>query len=277
MRHTDRDTARGGFGTVAFYDVGSSGLLYAAIVAAWAAVLVPRWIRRNEEIERAREEDASKGVRVLDREQRQVRAHAGLVSDRPRAESRPSAPTQSEQAEDATATEHRPAANAATRRRRVLVLLLVAVGGTAGGAGAGLYQPGVVAVPASLLLVFLVLARRAAVTEARRRRAASRREALRRRALAAQEEQARPTKRVAVLDEPAPPALSDPHAWQPVPVPRPTYLSKPKAEPRVVRKIDLSSPGAWTSGRLNADSTVEPPPPPAARSDVPERRRAVGD
>ncbi|NIR38377.1 MAG: hypothetical protein GWN07_21145, partial [Actinobacteria bacterium] len=82
--------------------MGSSGLLYAAIVAAWAAVLVPRWIRRNEEIDRAREEDTSRGVRVLDRQQRHVRAHSGLSADRDPPARRP--PTA--EGTDATAIEH---------------------------------------------------------------------------------------------------------------------------------------------------------------------------
>ncbi|MFW6204717.1 MAG: hypothetical protein ACOC96_07075 [Actinomycetota bacterium] len=257
--------------------MGSSGLLYAAIVAAWAAVLVPRWIRRNEEIDRAREEDTSRGVRVLDRQQRHARAHSGLSADREPPARRP--PT----ADGADATTTEPPADppsigrsAAARRRRVLTLLLVTLGGTMGGAAAGVIPAGLVTVPGVLLLVFLVLARWAAATEARRRRAAARREAMRRRALAA-EQPAEPAKRVAVLDDPTSAASRDPNAWDPVPVPRPTYLTKPRAEPRVVRKIDLSSPGAWTSGRLNPDSAVVPPPQPAERSDVRERRRAVGD
>lgn len=279
MRHTGRDPARCGPGTVAFYDVGSSGLLYAAIVAAWAAVLVPRWIRRNEEIERAREEDTSKGVRVLDRRQRQVRAHSGLTADRDPPAPQPSTTERAESVQGQPRAEIRPvggtAVGAAARRRRVLTLLLVAVGGTAVGAAGGTFPAGLVAVPVLLLLLFFLLARRAAVLQARRRRVAARREALRRRALAAQQE-AESSKRVAVLDEPAPEAPRDPNAWDPVPVPPPTYLTKPKAEPRVVRKIDLSSPGAWTSGRLNPVSAVAPPQPKAG-PDVPDRRRAVGD
>lgn len=285
VRHTGRDPGCRGSGTVAFYDVGSSGLLYAAIVAAWAAVLVPRWIRRNEEIERAREEDTSRGVRVLERQQRHVRAHSGLTADSVRTGLTAGRAAQSDRRPNAEQAdvwsephaERRPiAAGAAARRRRVFALLLVAVGGAGSGAAAGLVPGGLVAVPALLLLVFLVLARRAAVQDARRRRAAARQEALQRRELAAQQ-QAEPSRRVAVLDEPPPAAPSDPHAWEPVPVPPPTYLTKPKAEPRVVRKIDLSSPGAWTSGRLNPDGAVVPPPQQPVRSDVPERRRAVGD
>ena len=41
----------------------------------------------------------------------------------------------------------------------------------------------------------------------------------------------------------------DPDAWAPVPVPLPTYVTAPKAVRRT-RVIDLTTPGAWTSGRL---------------------------
>jgi hypothetical protein len=43
--------------------------------------------------------------------------------------------------------------------------------------------------------------------------------------------------------------------WDPVPVPTPTYVDAPTAA-RPVRTIDLSSPGAWTSGRLVADAAA---------------------
>ena len=67
-----------------------------------------------------------------------------------------------------------------------------------------------------------------------------------------------------------------PAGWDPVPVPLPTYVSAPKA-PRSVRVIDLTLPGAWTSGHLERDphdaDVVEAPkatgrrptPRPAAR------------
>jgi hypothetical protein len=45
-------------------------------------------------------------------------------------------------------------------------------------------------------------------------------------------------------------------AWRPAPVPLPTYVTKPKAV-RHTRTIDLTSPGAWSSGRLVSPIEVE--------------------
>jgi hypothetical protein len=79
-------------------------------------------------------------------------------------------------------------------------------------------------------------------------------------------------------------------AWEPVPVPLPTYVSAPRA-PRSVRIIDLTAPGAWTSGRLadqpegadDGDGRGLTAQQSAAREGIVtgelliERRRAVGD
>ena len=290
--------------------MGYSGLIYAAIVACWAAVLVPRWIRRNEEVERAREEDAARGIRVLERRQSHVR-HGSGVPAQP-APGLPSATRRlgqdetldaSPHADDARPTDHEPGEDdaedlhdfelpsfgaAARRRRRVIMLLLLALAVVSLAIWAGRLGPVSIAVPAVLLAGFLVLARRAAVTE-KRRHARMRRVLAGRRAEAQAKSQAQSAnvaavsssgKRIAVLDtaEPAEPAeAADPNAWEPVPVPLPTYLTKAKAEPPVVRKIDLSSPGAWTSGRLNPSGSIAlPPPRQADDEDLPEQRRAVG-
>jgi hypothetical protein len=45
--------------------------------------------------------------------------------------------------------------------------------------------------------------------------------------------------------------------WEPVPVPLPTYVTKPKA-PRPSRRIDVGAPGAWTDGGEPAPVPVEP-------------------
>jgi hypothetical protein len=323
--------------------VGYSGLIYAAIVACWAAFLVPRWIRRNEEVERAREEDAARGVRVLERSQRAPMAHSGFYFAAPvgshRDRGRATTPTQvkrpvagliaegpatgeaagyavnGDRAGDPSAGERAEADGAtgvlsdatahpqvdrkahlevvsgagepsgefrvaARRRRRVLTVLVLAVAVVATGTVAGRLPDWAVLVPVLLLAGFLVLARQAAVAEARRR--ARQRQFARRRAQQAAERRAEQAeRRVAVLDEPEPVEPPDPNAWEPVPVPLPTYLTKAKAEAPVVRKIDLSSPGAWTSGRLNPASSITLPPPrpaqPATGSELPEHRRAVGD
>jgi hypothetical protein len=43
--------------------------------------------------------------------------------------------------------------------------------------------------------------------------------------------------------------------WRPNPLPLPTYVTAPKAV-RPIRVIDLTTPGAWTSGRLLDDESV---------------------
>lgn len=272
--------------------MGSSGLIYAAIVAVWAAVLVPRWIRRNEEIDRAREEDAARGVRVLDRHQRHPRApHVSATGElaagqpnRPARESRSvdqpvdAAPSQESGSSLAGSVRAGPAVGTGTtRRRRVLTVLLLTLVTATLGTIAGLLPAGLIGVPAAVLLGFVVLARRATVREASWRHRGRMRQLARHRAEAAARHE-HSHRRVAVLDEPEPVEPTDPDAWEPISVPLPTYLTKPKAEPHVVRTIDLTSAGAWTSGRLNpASSVAMPPPHSAADAEFAEHRPAVGD
>jgi hypothetical protein len=49
---------------------------------------------------------------------------------------------------------------------------------------------------------------------------------------------------------------SDEDAWNPNPLPLPTYVTAPKAV-RPIKVIDLTTPGAWTSGRLLDDGLGE--------------------
>lgn len=282
--------------------MGYSGLIYAVIVAGWAALLAPRWIRRNEEIERAREADAARGVRVLERRQGRVRGghvsasaralgRASFSARSPGASSGRSDPdverTSSETAPlragraaaepgDVAAQDRRSAdagtgrtnprrVSAATRRRRALTLLTLIMGGVLGFAIYGTISVWWTAVPFALLLMFVLVARRAVVIESRRARAA--RIAARRRELAEP-----PPKRVAVYDPDTAPPL-DPDAWTPQPVPRPTYLSKPKASSPQARRIDLSSAGAWTSGRLDSPARDYP----GRRAQAPRNRRGGDD
>jgi hypothetical protein len=71
-----------------------------------------------------------------------------------------------------------------------------------------------------------------------------------------------------------------------VPVPLPTYVTKAKAPDLGSRRIDLSQPGAWTSGRLDPAGWIALPrarpavavdAPSQDADDQPEQRRAVGD
>jgi hypothetical protein len=58
-----------------------------------------------------------------------------------------------------------------------------------------------------------------------------------------------------VVDEEFYDAVAE-HVWDPVPVPLPTYVTAPKA-PRSVRVIDLTKPGAWTSGHLEVQAPAD--------------------
>ena len=48
----------------------------------------------------------------------------------------------------------------------------------------------------------------------------------------------------------------DDEAWRPEPLPLPTYVTAPKAV-RPIKVIDLTTPGAWSSGRLLEDDVAE--------------------
>lgn len=89
----------------------------------------------------------------------------------------------------------------------------------------------------------------------------------------------------------------DEETWRPNPLPLPTYVTAPKAI-RPIKVIDLTTPGAWTSGRLLDDDFADEdllaaevasdeldallehevaPPPVEQERDEEAGRRAVGD
>jgi hypothetical protein len=200
-------------------------------------------------------------------------------------------------------TEHRPvspeaarraARKAAARRRRVLAVLLVLTGVVVGVVGAGLAPVWSPAVPAAMLVGFLVIAR----LQVRRTRTKTWERTLR---------TAAGSGSAPVGDEPddAPTVVMDPvvdaqslrqhvvaaavvptsdgsSLWDPLPVTLPTYVSKPRAE-RSIRTIDLTGPGAWTSGHVPGGTTADEPGDPAAASagdpagEAAASPRAVGD
>jgi hypothetical protein len=255
--------------------MASSGLIYAAIVAGWAAVLVPRWVRRNEEIEQAREADQARGVRVLEPSAstaRGVRTQARhqpapITIDEPLALVDEPVETSGD-------------GQAARRRRRVLMVLVLALVAVTVTAVIGTVPLWSVAIPALLLSGFLRLAHRAAAAEAARPRVQRRRPGT--------GDAMEATSRVRVLEEPEPVEPVDPRAWEPVPVPLPTYLTKDKAPDTATRTIDLTQPGAWTSARLQPAGSITPPRPVSVPQavmapvedgveELPEHRPAVGD
>ncbi|WP_441250633.1 divisome protein SepX/GlpR [Kitasatospora sp. McL0602] len=163
--------------------MSSSGLIYAVIVGAWAAYLVPMWLRRQDELNEARPtERFSTAIRLLAgrsaMERRATRAlgdepndeSSDESSDEPSPESRPDAPsgaTDDAPAPVAPAAEH-PVAHGASdpqrerrarllaRRRRMVTTLFVAFAiGAVVAAVAGLAFLWVPALPAALLTLYI--------------------------------------------------------------------------------------------------------------------------
>ncbi|HLR93403.1 MAG TPA: hypothetical protein VK053_02665 [Jiangellaceae bacterium] len=232
--------------------MNASGVIYVAIVAAWFAVLVPRWLRRNEEVERAREVDESRGVRVI--EPRATRMRARSRSARAVVRQPVPAPPRSDHAA-------RLAFRAgARRRRRVLLLLVLATAGVGVAAVVEAIPPLWVAVPAALLVAFGVLARRAAAAERRRLSAgddAAEDDAVVDDARAAAEDiESEPVVAAMPMDDGPEAADVDTDEWEPVSVPPPIYVTKARAERAANRSIDLSGAGAWTSTRLDAAGDI---------------------
>ncbi|HEY8455767.1 MAG TPA: hypothetical protein VIL34_09245 [Actinopolymorphaceae bacterium] len=239
-----------------------TGLIYAAIVAAWAAYLVPAWLRRHGEVfdDQPEVPDNSSDhlVRVLPRRTKPGSPRAATAGPSLGRDPAPRMPT----------------APAVIRRRRVLACL-IALSTVVGVLGAlDLVPWWALAVPVSVVALFLTIS--AAV--AQRHRTDARRRVSR---AAASSRPAAPhrssTRRSSVPPQPArssagppaarvgaervtPPAAagagSTPHPaatprprrrrpedsglWDPIEVPLPTYLTKAKAS-RTVRTVDLGS------------------------------------
>jgi hypothetical protein len=236
--------------------MGTTGLIYVAIVAAWAAYLVPMWLRRHDEMSRLRSmERYSSAMRVLSRQADGERPK--YVVRRGDESPRVIAP-----APKRSAAQLRARRVAAMRRRRVLSVLtlsLASVGALAAFAMLPVWTP---AIPGALIVLFLVLARMQVRKQAAQRvhTAGRSRKATRldvayaygpaapaaspaasatstaSAASAAEAPEDEPTVEVtasAPAEDPAAEGL-----WDPVPVTLPTYVFKEKA-PRTVRTIAL--------------------------------------
>jgi hypothetical protein len=261
-----------------------TGIIYAAIVVAWAAYLLPLVKHHREQPSATRDARATDGMRVLGKRSSGARARrsdasetAALASDR--------ADEVGVGADVATPVEvSRPRYDAAARRRRVLFLILATAVVTAVFAYVGLLAWWALAIPGGLLVGFVVLARlsvRAARSARRRASHRSGRTSQPADKIAAAAPTSRRSRRHAAADTDtrspaaatseagtaeavttasAPPDLADPavawvahspvDAWDPLPVTLPTYVTKDAAPARRVRTIDLSGAAAFSAGRL---------------------------
>ncbi len=295
------------------------GVIYAVIVVLWAAVLVPMWLRRHDEVTESRSVDRFQGaMRTLSRREPDGDRREVLVPRRSSSRALP----------DGAADQLTLAARAAVRRRRIVLGLAVVTVLLAVLARVRAIPMWAVVLPFLLLVGYLatvslatrrarsreLAARRARAAAQRRERRAAAEHAVasgdyrvRSRPASAEPKADRPFDQYVVETwvpartvAPQPPVAADPafydavaeNAWSPVEVPLPTYVLAPKA-PRSVRVIDLTKPGAWTSGHLGEDELVEiddrtgeplAAAPAAAKPEgivtgevLVERLRAVGD
>jgi hypothetical protein len=258
-------------------------LIYAVIVAAWAVILVPRWLarhdegvpmiieRRPEEVARAVEDRAASTGRVLDRRARSQPANPRPVPRRLTRRHRRHAgtrPPHSARRDPAgRARSGRPASSPAKARssvqvRRLRMLVLLAVTSVAlGVAGVLARVPLWVAGVALAALIGYVGRLRVEVKRARRRdrrrQLLARQAAARRHAVRAARRRF-PTRRRA--ETPGRPVLVNPDGtWNPIPLPLPTYVTAPVVDRPAARVIDVSATGvAWTSGRLQSEVGLAP-------------------
>ncbi|MFB6892612.1 hypothetical protein ACFCX4_25235 [Kitasatospora sp. NPDC056327] len=163
--------------------MSSSGLIYAVIVGAWAAYLVPMWLRRQDELNEARPtERFSTAIRLLAGRSALERRASRALGDEPRddeqssdgppereaavpgdpadgAADAPAAPRPAPRAEGRTGSEgggpERRARLLARRRRMVTVLFLAFALGAVVAAVAGLAFLWVPMVPAVLLTLYI--------------------------------------------------------------------------------------------------------------------------
>jgi hypothetical protein len=278
--------------------MGTTGLIYVAIVAAWAAYLVPMMLKRNDEVSRRRsaEKYSSSDARVLSR-QNDGQARTRYVVKHPHTSRDSGNDSSGVDAPGVSGPPRRYAPNrarrvAAMRRRRVLSILTLSLLTVTALSSFAMLPWWSLAIPVVLIVTFIVM------TRVQLRRAARLRAELQaeRRARAEAVHDHGPATAPAdaemtlELNLPiAPETVSEPAAappaeglWDPVPVTLPTYVMKEKAPDRTVRTISLSGPEVFSSART-ADPEPEAAPvvpeseQTAQEPEEMEVRRAVGD
>ncbi len=256
-------------------------MLYAVIIVLWICILLPMWLRRHDEALESRS---------VDRFSSAMRTLSGRSTADRREVLMPARSPETIHADGGARAIADGRAVLAGRRRRTFGLLLALTLVVLGAGLLGALPVWVAAFPALLLVGFVVHLRRAitaqAVLDRRRRAQQSVAETRRRRSGAAASaalsvEHLVPAERhpleqrpsavyaeAGLADLAAPATAAHPdaapvvadlpydseveRAWEPVPVPLPTYVTAPKA-PRSVRVIDLTKPGLWTSGHIDPE------------------------
>ncbi|HEY7045547.1 MAG TPA: hypothetical protein VH419_17885 [Nocardioidaceae bacterium] len=284
--------------------MGLTGVIYALVVLAWAAYLLPQALRRHDEAARKHSiERFSSAMRVLARRGRSE--HGRLVVTPPRSVDRVLTPSLTSPASAGTAREQRPRPSraalkvAATRRRRVLVVLVALAVLIAVAAVVGLIPWWSTAVPVALIVAFLLLARRQVrrATDAYWDEVADAHveptNVITRRATRVEASHGA-TRPADSDDEPTvtldPDSLREARVdvgvletadggslWDPLPVTLPTYVDKPVAR-RSYRTVELAESGTWSSGHTSEPELDAPRPSSAAmRDEVSEQDVEAGE
>lgn len=229
-----------------------TGLIYAAIVAAWLMYLIPLYLKRQAGDELDESDPRSRfssSIRIIRESTRTTRDDEGEPID----EVEVSTPLTRRAA---LASVRRSEIVAAHRRRVVLVTLFALLTLALVLSVAGVLPYWTIAVPGALLAAFVGVARYSVTTM---RKTLDARVAQIKLAAADEDETVAigaDELRAAGEEKPSQVKQVVAGLWDPIPVTLPTYVSKPLA-PRTVRTIDLSGPDLTVKG------TAEDVPPTA--------------
>ena len=254
MRHTDHGACPPSQAALAFVLVGS-GLLYAGLIVIWGAYFIPRWLRRHDELSESRSiEKFDKAMRILSRREATPDRRYVVLPPRP---AEPGTMPRSRRPAVGTSRPVSRVSPVTFRRRRILagLLLVTLVVSVVTPFTAAPWWSPVLAVTMTLAyLVHCRLQARSRHQVSRTRAAVQKRSMSRlmrfdaierlmtvRRELA--EERAEEERRRVEAEA----------GLSPVPVPLPTYVSKPVA-PRRASSIDLGDPATW--GTTRTEPTV---------------------
>lgn len=257
--------------------MGTTGLIFAAIAIAWLAYLVPHFVRR-------RDDESVPDVDPADRfadSMRIIRNGTAPLLDQD-LEKIPTYEVSTPHTRQAAIRDlHRQEVLAATRRRRVLLVLLAATSLLIGLSATGVSPWWSLAVPGGMLVAFVIGARasvgmiRRSLDERYRQIRSGSNEStifLSREDLAAVAGARTASTAAGGARAKDDASRSGGALWDPVPITKPTYVSKPLA-PRTVRTIDLSGPTvAATTAKAPVPVTADPPEPAGD-----DREQADGD
>lgn len=237
------------------------GLIYVAIIALWAIVLVPMWLRRHDQASEMR------GVDRFNNAMRSLRRRHAHALEPSRSKNVGVAMTKT--ASRSMTFDY--SRQASTRRAIVLGVLTLALAATLIAGLASLVPMWAAIIPALLLGAFITASALTAshrVPDMRESSTRERRPTRQRRAdeqPMRDERPVRATSRSAAVEEYARylDEFDDDESWDAVPTTLPTYVTAPRAT-AVPRDIDRATPGEWTGAamverarELQSDRAVE--------------------